>query len=1106
MRINLLSIALFVLIPSMLYCQTGENIKSYEPNVIPPNPSAFQFLTYGNIPVVNSTGTFTYSIPVYTINHYDITLPITLNYSSNGVIVDRLSSNTGTDWSINTGGIISRVMNGRPDEKSTRWYTDAIDVTDPNRKADILNLGSGRSFIDTEQDWFSFSINGISGSFFFDEQMKVHLNCDEYVKIEFYSSQNLSTFTITDGKGYRYVFGENSDYYEETTTVKNIGGLIENSESCITSWYLKEIESPTKNKITFIYSLKNSTSSPYVSTSLVCAEQMEVLAPYKVELNIGMQTVRSTAPTLTKIISGNNSVNFDYYNDSTFEGNIYLKDITLQYNNENIRKVSLTYDLIECNGTIMDGVESNPYNPNYTLYLKKRLFLKEVSFKDLASSSVEKYQFGYHKLNELPPRLSYAKDKYGFPGFENNSAFSRDLWEMEVYRYVGKIGDRSSYFTANLEVDPNRVYAGMLQKITYPTGGYTTIDYEPNYSKENIEVSKKQVFKLSAKSGCGNNTTPRDEPSFRGIVIDKGIFGSLRIKGWAKYEAEANCPRGEDGTYTIEVKNDRTNEILFTQDVFYGWWFTNTTDFDYTIPIQQVQINDMIIVTLKAQNPRIPGIIKAEVSYSKNVMEDVNLYGGGVRIKEITDYSDNNKYNKRKFYYNKLDKYPSEQSTMQFSVPSYGSYLRVSNYLIPTLISGGSYALLERQLIHINSSPYVSVYRNRNQFTNYTTITEINEPSGGAIERTFLYVNGPSPGAGWINGPSPLSDPPPTNNNIGLKDKIKIEKQFIKTPNGYSIQNTSEYEYAMLNEFYLTSNIFSCPDMNIYQIYNDNKKTDFISITQYRNYVQTHKLQKITSTLFEANASISKSTDYQYSAFPFFNLKKQEEKVSDGSSMGINYKYAMDMNGQMDNMDKLITANRVSEPIIIEKTKNSNILISSIKKEFLSENNLVLPQIIYNKIGNAAYYKYLSYDKYDENGRLLQYTPFGSIPTVFLWGYNHQYPIAEIKNATYAQIVAVLGQTLIDRVASVSVPSDADMSAINALRNNTATLKDIQITTYTYKPLVGMLSATNPSGITTYYDYDSFGRLKETYIYKDNVVSTANKQTIQKYDYHYQNQ
>ncbi len=112
--------------------------------------------------------------------------------------------------------------------------------------------------------------------------------------------------------------------------------------------------------------------------------------------------------------------------------------------------------------------------------------------------------------------------------------------------------------------------------------------------------------------------------------------------------------------------------------------------------------------------------------------------------------------------------------------------------------------------------------------------------------------------------------------------------------------------------------------------------------------------------------------------------------------------------------------------------------------------------------------------------------------------------MSEIKDVTYAQVLEVLGQTLVDH-ASVSVPSDADTLAINSLRNNTSILKDIQITTYTYRPLIGMLTSTSPSGVTTYYDYDLCDRLEETYIYKNNIVSTDNKQIIQSYDYHYQN-
>jgi hypothetical protein len=57
---------------------------------------------------------------------------------------------------------------------------------------------------------------------------------------------------------------------------------------------------------------------------------------------------------------------------------------------------------------------------------------------------------------------------------------------------------------------------------------------------------------------------------------------------------------------------------------------------------------------------------------------------------------------------------------------------------------------------------------------------------------------------------------------------------------------------------------------------------------------------------------------------------------------------------------------------------------------------------------------------------------------------------------------------------------------------------DAQMTTYTYSPLLGMTSKTDPNGITTYYEYDSFGRLKNVKDHEWNIL----KQTL----YHYQNQ
>jgi len=54
------------------------------------------------------------------------------------------------------------------------------------------------------------------------------------------------------------------------------------------------------------------------------------------------------------------------------------------------------------------------------------------------------------------------------------------------------------------------------------------------------------------------------------------------------------------------------------------------------------------------------------------------------------------------------------------------------------------------------------------------------------------------------------------------------------------------------------------------------------------------------------------------------------------------------------------------------------------------------------------------------------------------------------------------------------------------------------IFSYTYKPLVGITSMTNPQGLTTRYEYDVFSRLK---CIKDHAGKV-----IESYNYHYRNQ
>src|SRR5690606_1161620 len=145
---------------------------------------------------------------------------------------------------------------------------------------------------------------------------------------------------------------------------------------------------------------------------------------------------------------------------------------------------------------------------------------------------------------------------------------------------------------------------------------------------------------------------------------------------------------------------------------------------------------------------------------------------------------------------------------------------------------------------------------------------------------------------------------------------------------------------------------------------------------------------------------------------------------------------------------------------------------------------------------DARYEKKIECLDYDLFNNIREVLENGNLSTVYLWGYGGQYPIAEIKNSTYSEVVAVLTQPVIDNF-NLTTHSEATMETLikNSGDKLRAGLPNAMVTSYTYKPLVGMTSKTDARGVKETYKYDGMQRLKAVLDHLNNVTKSI--------DYHY---
>jgi len=508
------------------FSQAEPNVGRYVPQPIPPSPNASSLGKYGDVPVGLYNGIPSVNVPIWQVNEGDLSLPISLSYYASGIKIEQDASWVGLGWSLNAGGVITRTVRGKPDEDSylNRSYpkipnqllnpqntqATACEKWEATKYAYLVGLGS----YDSEPDIFYFNFNGFSGKFVFDQDGGIHTI--PYQKIQIVRLNDID-WEVTTEDGTKYKFGGQGNYensinysvvypfYDWGVTNKNKTRLYE----CPSAWYLKEIESTGGRKITFEYDSENYQTTSGISQNF-----------YFDVMHANNSLTPSNSSSLSEI-SGVRLKRINFSNGSVeFVANKVREDLYYYLGNspKALEKIVIKNNAqvpLKVFSLVTDYFRATVPTPSYQSKRLKLLSMTEFSGDE--TKQLPPYTFQYDEVNSLPSKISSSQDHWGFfNGKENkdmyghplliptvsknfkNAAIIRMLWRVPGYDCINcpivechdplssmclgyDMGVKNFEFIgANRDYDFNYAKSGILTKISYPTGGYNSFEYEPH--------------------------------------------------------------------------------------------------------------------------------------------------------------------------------------------------------------------------------------------------------------------------------------------------------------------------------------------------------------------------------------------------------------------------------------------------------------------------------------------------------------------------------------------------------------------------------------------------------------------------------------------------
>lgn len=413
------------------------------------------------------TGQPNISFPLFNYQGADLAVDMSIAYNATGTTVNQLASSVGLGWSLSSYGVVKRFVVGTPDEfyyiknyaAHFSGYLNTVPVSLTPTRAELDDFYNSKK--DGEADDFYFSIPGYSGKILIDKYSQVVGTIPKsnlVITLDRTSnSGRIYKFKIKTESGLTYEFSR-EELLKYRTKIDNVDYDFDYTSTWLLTYIYPSVGNTVNNIISFDY-------EPYYSNEIIGREYF-YSSPTNPNITGALASVcvASGGACCLSVIT---HANKDHKIDGTLQRLLQINipngskivfnykssmrcDLAYEKALDNISLINskdLTEKKIEFNYAYVGASGEVAYNSCSSLDLNKRLILKSIIESGSDGSFIPPYEFEYEMGTVLPARNVTSNDEWG-------------------------------YFTNTNYPESYKAY--ILKKIKYPTGSFTSYEYEPN--------------------------------------------------------------------------------------------------------------------------------------------------------------------------------------------------------------------------------------------------------------------------------------------------------------------------------------------------------------------------------------------------------------------------------------------------------------------------------------------------------------------------------------------------------------------------------------------------------------------------------------------------